>query len=347
MDRADSLAIWTGYKERFESLKASADSALALDPENAASCKMARVARLELRGVRIEIEKKRKELGDNYLRKTQAINAAAKELKELIEPYEAKLLEIEEHAERVESERKRVLTQERTAALVAVNGSLTGLNLGDLPEEQWAEMLAGAKLVHEAKLAEAAKIEAERIAKEKADAEERERIRIENEKLKSEAEAREKQLAEERAEAERKAKEAAEKARKEREAIEAKAKAEREEAEKKAAAERAEIEAKARAEREAAEAKAKAEREAREKLEAEKKAREEAEAKAQAEREKAARKAAAAPDAEKIKSFAETVRALKLPGFSTEAGKLTAAEVAAKVESFAKWIETKAEELSK
>jgi len=75
---------------------------------------------------------------------------------------------------------------------------------------------------------------------------------------------------------------------------------------------------------------------------ADQKAKEAAQVKAEA---LAAKKAAAAPDKLKIDGFASTVRALDVPAMKTEAGQAVAAEIAAKVENFANWIEAQAASL--
>ncbi len=117
------------------------------------------------------------------------------------------------------------------------------------------------------------RIEDDRIAKERADAEERERIRIENVKLKEEADLREWRLSEERrlhdeSIAKERAKADAEKrvmedrARQDREAAEKKLREEREKAE----AEKKKAEEKARKEKAAADKKAEAERKEKERL---------------------------------------------------------------------------------
>lgn len=353
MDRADAPAIWSGYLEKFTSLKASADSVLASDPSNPMSAKLARTARLEFRKARIEIEAKRKELGETYLRKKQAVDGEANKLKDLIEPYEEKLLAIEQHAERVESDRIEALAVTRMEAVAPFLSP--GQPLPDLrviTEEQFQTLLTDIRTLHEGRIEAALKSERERLAKEKADAEERERMRLENERLKKEAEEREAQAKAERDRAEKARVEAETKARKEREAIEAKARDEREEAESKLRKEQDEINDKSRAhrleleaEREAAEAKAAVERAAREKLEREKKAREEAEAKRVRDAEKAAKKAAAAPDREKLAAFVLLLRGLPLPALTTRNGALVKADLEKRVESLAEWIETEANEI--
>lgn len=108
------------------------------------------------------------------------------------------------------------------------------------------------------------RIEDERIAKEKADAEEQSRIKAENEKLKADALKKEQELSIARAKAEAEKKAIEEKARKEREAAELLAK----EARAKAEAEKRAVEAKAEKEREEAKKKLDEERRKTEQLEA-------------------------------------------------------------------------------
>ena len=128
-----------------------------------------------------------------------------------------------------------------------------------------------------AKAEEEAQAERDRIAQEEAERKEQERIRLENERLKKEAEAKEKALAKERAKVEAEKEAAEKKAREEREAAE---KA-RLEAERKASEEKEQIETAARVEREKIQAEKEAiERKAQQDKEA-------AEKKVQAERKKA------------------------------------------------------------
>jgi hypothetical protein len=356
MKRGDTLAIWTGYKSDFEALKGSIETVLASDPALPANAKIARANRLEIRRVRLAVESKRKELGEVHLREIQGINREAKILKDMIEPYEEKLQAIEDHAERVEAERITKLTADRVAELSKFTTISNAVNYGALTDAEFDAMLADAKKLHELREAEAKRAEEIRIAKEKAEAEERERIRLENERLKKEAEEREAAIAIERrkeadaraaeaarVEAERKA--AEEKSRKEREAIEAKAKADREAAEAKAEADRKEAARLAKIEADRLKAIADKERKEREAAEAQiaaQKAKEEKERRAM---EAAAKKAAAAPDAEKLRCLAKTVRSLAMPQMTTEDGQTIVAAILSERETFAKRIETAAAEL--
>lgn len=339
MARAESPAVWNEYETKLVSLRQSADAVLKLDPANPESSKLARVARLSLRSVRIDVEAKRKELTEFHLRKKQSIDSEAKTIKEAIEEYENKLKAIEDHAERVEAERLAKLRSDREAEMRAL-GWVGMFDLATLSDDDFAKMLAGQKGEVERIEAEKKAAEEARIAKEKAEAEERERLRKENEAMRAAAEAREKEIAAERERVEKARKEAEEKARKEREAIEAKAKAEREEAERKAAAEKAEADRLAKIEREKIEVKAREEREAREKAEAEIARQKKAEEDRIAEEERKKAEAAAAPDKEKLIALAEVVRAIEIPEFATTKFKNLAPKIRAAIDELATKIAT-------
>jgi hypothetical protein len=324
--------IREGFQSAFEQAETWREKALAIKVTSLAdkeAMKQAREMRLVLKNIRVEAEKKRKALKEDALVMGRAIDGVNNLLLAAIQPLERHLEEQERFAERLaEQERQRRLS-ERTEALqpyLEANQVIPALDA--MTDDQFAKYLEDAKLLHAAKLEAAKKAEAERIAREQAEAAERERLRIENERLRAEAAEREAKAKAEREAAEKAQREAAEKARKEREAIEAKAKAERE---------AAELELnRIKAEQEAA---AKKEREAREKLERElaaKKAAEEAKAKAEAE---AIKKAAQAPDKEKLLLIAESVRSIKMPSVSTDEAKRILADISTKRDNFAKWIE--------
>lgn len=319
--------IELGFKDSFAQAEKWRVQALAIKVtsiDQKAEMKLARTIRLELKGVRVAAEKTRKALKEDALRMGKAIDGVNNLLLAAIVPLEKHLEEQEQFGERLlEAERQATLAR-RTAELAPYlsEGQLVPA-LDVMSAEQFSSYLEDAKTLHATKIEAAKRAEAERIAKEQAEAAERERLRIENEKLRQEAAERE---AKAKADREKMQQEAREQAEKERQ-------------------ERAAIQAKADAERKAVEAKAQEEREAREKLEreiAEAKAAEQAALAAAA---KAAKKAARAPDKAKALAFAGTVRALKAPEASTTEGKAVMAEITAKIEGFAKWIETQASNL--
>lgn len=283
-------------------------------------------ARMHVRSLRVDVEKRRKELKASSLEYGRKVDAAAKELTELMEPIETHLDKEEERInqekERLRKEKAeaaRAATQARIDAFLAVGRSVPFVVAEQMTEEDYA-----------AQLAEAA--EAYRIAQEKAAAEEAERKRLQAEedaRRKAEAE----RLATERAEleAQRKAheeqqrieREKIETVRREQEAEQARQREELRKQQEAIDAEKrrlAEAEAKRlhevdleRARVEAAE-KAKAEEQARQKREAE-------ESKARAEIEEARRLRAEAlrPDKEKLIALADQLAEIEVPNLSEAA----------------------------
>jgi DNA repair exonuclease SbcCD ATPase subunit len=388
---ADQLApsMLTNIRDGFAAAFAKADewrqkamSIKVTSADQTGDMKLARVARLELKAIRVEAEKVRKKLKEESLLMGRAIDGTNAILLAAIVPLETYLEEQENFAARLLAEQKARIIIERTAALapyVTEGQALPPFDI--LTPEGFDQLLADYRLLHEAKIEAARKAEEERIAKEKAEAEaralreaeeaaERERVRLEMERLRAEATAaaiEAERLAAER-EAERLAAEAERrKIEEEREAerLAAKAEADRIAAEREAErrkleAERQKVEAEAAAKLRAQEALLKAEREAAAREAAAREAAREAERLAEAERirlEKARiaaeakakadaeAKAARAPDKTKLKAFADQVRGLAVPTATTEDGKRVAAEIAHKVASFATWIETQTSSL--
>ena len=304
--------------------------------------KEARAARLTLVKLRTSADKTRSETKAQYLRMSKAIDGANNIFLAMVVPIEEQFEAIEKAEERrIAAERIARATERLEAVRPYVEEGFPIPPLGDLSEIQFSEYLAGAKLLHETKAAAIAKAETDRIEREQKEAAEREEQRLENVRLKAEAEAREKAMKAER--------EAAEK---ERAKIEAAAKIERDKAE----AARLAAEEAARKERAAIEAKAKADAEAREKAEREAKALRDAEAKRLAEIESAriakekadadaAKKAAAAPDKAKLIEFAISVRDIPVPTVKSADANAVRDDIAAKLESLAKWIEAQAAKL--
>ena len=299
---------------------------------------VARASRLLLKKIRVEAGHKKDELKASLLQRTRAIDGAFRVIESVINPLEEKLDAIEKAELRRIEAAKAALKAERDAALRQYGIDTQWIQTGEMRDSQFLAML------DQARAAYLAKIEAERVAKEKAeaeakaaaeaaaakakaDAEERERQRLENERLRKEAEEREAAAKIEREKA------AAEKA-----AIEAKAKAERDAAAAKLAEERKAreaAEAAAIAERRKAEAelaeKLKIEREARWKLEQQAAVARKAEADRIAAEQAAAARAAAAPDAAKLAAYAAALEAVELPQMATEAGKRVMDDIARQI----------------
>lgn len=245
----------------------------------------ARQKRLALKEVRVTVEKKRKLLKEDSLKTGRAIDNVARFVKEIIEPAEAYLESQEKFAELAQAKRAADLHAARVEALMQYTDDISLYNIDSMTDEQFETILASVKAQHEAKLAEAKRLEKERIAKEKADAAVAEAQRKENERLKAEAAARDKKDAEDRA------------AR----AAEAKKDYDKHEAERKAT-----------------DAKLALERQKREALE-----KEQAAALAQAEKERldaeeTKRQALLAPDKDKLLALADTIENMELPDLEAE-----------------------------
>lgn len=145
------------YEEIAKDWEAKAKAIVVTNASQVTEMKMAREGRLFLAQKRIDVEKTRKALKEQSLRKGQAIDAIAKFLTSLIEPTEKYLKEQEDFVK--------------------------------IQKEKEEERL---------RIEKEAQAENVRLAQEKADREERDRIKAENEKLKKEAEEREAVLSKEK-----------------------------------------------------------------------------------------------------------------------------------------------------
>ncbi len=303
---------------------------------------IARRVRLETVKIRTGCDKKRKELKADILVRGKAIDGLCSLVEMSATSLEKQMEDIEKEAERKEAARIKALADDRAGKLRQFcDPSL--YDLGRMTDQAFDGLLEGQRLAAEKREADriaAEKAEVERAAKAKADAEDAEKkrqeelatakeaARIAHEKAKAEAVARAKVEAE-AAEQARIAREQAAEEKRKADAILAAERAARAKAEAEAAAkakadaeemkrQRDELFAKARAEadRVAAEKRkadeaiaaerrlvAELERAAMEKAEAEAAAK----AKAEADAAEAKRKAAAAPDAQKIREFADGI----------------------------------------
>jgi len=291
-------------------------------------------ARMVVKGIRIDVEKRRKALKADALEWGKKVDSEAKRIFNRIEPIETHLTKQEEvitkEQERIRAEKERKLqeaAQARCDTMARIGVALSYAQSLTMTEDDFAPILADALARYDAEQA--------LIAEEKR----LEQERIETERKSREAEAA--KLAEERAEIEklraeqdRIQKEEEAKLRAEREKIEAERRAvenARHEQEHKAAVEAAKKEA---AEKAIREAKEQAEREAREKAEAERLAKEEA-----------ARQEALRPDKEKIIAYASKILTVPLPDVSTQAAKEFMKEIKKRVSTLEHYIIKAAQEL--
>lgn len=200
----------------------------------------ARKARLALKEIRVNLDKKRKELKEESLRKGKAIDGMANVLKFLIEPIEEYLEKQEKFVEIRETERKDKLEAERKETLLALDVDTAFYNLKEMPQDTFDNLVKTATEAKRLKEEAYKRAEEDRIEKEKKEADEREAQRIENARLKAEKEEQDKAIAKEREESEKKLKaerEAKEKLEKEKRDREEKERKEREKKEREEKAE--------------------------------------------------------------------------------------------------------------
>jgi len=212
--------------------KEKAESLVVTDVSQVKEMADAREARLALQKVRTSADKKRKELKEESLRYGKAVQDVYNLIEGTIKPIEEHLHLQEKFAEIQRQKEVDTITLKRNkellpfAEFVAVN-----LDLGNMSESDYQNVLKGAMMLTKIKAKEDAEAEAKRIEVEAEAKEERERIQKENERLRNEAKEREALLAEERMkreaiEAEQKAAEEAERQRKDQERKEAERQAE-------------------------------------------------------------------------------------------------------------------------
>lgn len=277
-------SMFTPMLDKMEELEVEYNEVIKeeITPGLIAKAKALRMKYVKVRTGTAEIHK---ELKAFYLKGGRFVDAF-KNTQEFASGEKEKTLKaIEEHFENIEREKKEKLKTERIALIQPYVDDVNTYMLGEMSEDGFQKLLAGSKLQYEMRIEAERKAEEERIAREKAEAEEREKQRLENIRLKKEAEEREK---------------AAEAERKKQAEIIAKQKAEADKKEKELRD------------------KAEAERKAREKAEAELKAKREAEEAEKRALIAAEKKAKRAPDKDKLNSFAQSIIDLQRPDVKSE-----------------------------
>jgi len=264
----------------------------------------AREIRLKFVKVRTKGDEIHKTIKETYLLRTRAIDGVRNIYKLKIAENETKLKDIELHFERIEQAEKDKKNAERELALSKYVADVSLYNYKEMNDEVFTNMLLSAKKVWEAEQEVIKQAELDRIENEKKLEAEREAQRLENIKLKKEAEEREAELA------------------KEREAKEAELEAERLKAKKIAD----EMQKKA---DEDAKEKARLQKEIDDKKAEDDRLKKEADAKAQADelaRLKAEKQAELAPDKDKMKKYAVELGCLEVPKLQSDEAKKTLAK---------------------
>ena len=178
------LAPFYDFEEQARRLVIDAEAIAKLEP-TAANAKVARTMRLEIRPFRTSIERRHAELKRPVLDEGARLDDAKNALIELLKPIESKLLAIEQHAER---EAARLLDELRTARVAEITPFLNGpvaVDLGVMPDAEYAAMLDDVRVAHAERVAREAKAKVDALAAIEADKAAREAQRIENERLRA------------------------------------------------------------------------------------------------------------------------------------------------------------------
>lgn len=180
------------------------DTIVVADVNDKTNMKLANTIRLGVRQIRLDAEKvfdaKRAEVQQEMLSyKTEdSLWLKSKQIMQILTK------EIEENArwkeetkERIEAEIKELKIQERINE-VSKYAEINRIEFELMSDDSFDSFLSGLKTTYTSKIEAERKAEQDRIEREKADAEEREQQKLENERLKIEAENREKEIEAER-----------------------------------------------------------------------------------------------------------------------------------------------------
>lgn len=148
------LETFQGFFDSASEWETKAEMCKVTNRDQKVEMKLAREGRLYLKNIRVEVEKKRKDLKEQSLREGKAIDGIANVLKSLIIPIEQKLegyekfIEIEDarlaEERRIEIEEKRAF---RTEKLAPFNADLSCYNLGEMTEEVFEQLYQMTKVV--------------------------------------------------------------------------------------------------------------------------------------------------------------------------------------------------------
>jgi len=207
LEQSKAQYILNQFQDYFKSaaeLELKAKSIVVTDATQLTEMKQAREYRIALKNKRCEVENTRVKLKEQSIREGKAIDGVANVLKALIVPLEEHLEKQERFAEIAEAKRKSELAQTRKEQLAQFECDSSFYDLGNMPNEQYVDLVAGAELTYNQKIEAKKREEKERIDREAADAKRRQDIEDENKRLRKEADDRSKKEAAEKAEKEAK-----------------------------------------------------------------------------------------------------------------------------------------------
>jgi hypothetical protein len=194
------LESFSGFIQNISEYEEIAKQILVKEENQTEEMKRAREIRLKVKEIRVNANKKRIELKDDYLRVGKAIQGVYNIIEAITIPIERHLEKQEKFVELKREKEKIELGIKRSNLLSEFVEDASLYNLAEMSEQGFNELLNASKVAKEQKMKAEKELEEEqqRIIKEREA--ENERIRIENEKLKADAEKRKKELEKEKEE---------------------------------------------------------------------------------------------------------------------------------------------------
>lgn len=177
------------------------DSVNVVNENDKVNMKLANTIRLGVRQVRLDAEKtfdkKRDEVQQqmlSYKTEDQLWLKAKQTMQILTKEIEETARWKEETKARFDAEQKELKVQQRILKIQKIAPEMLRSEFEYMSDETFDIFFSGIEKAYNDRIEAEKKTEIERIVKEKAEADERERIRIENQRLKAEVEAKEKQM---------------------------------------------------------------------------------------------------------------------------------------------------------
>jgi len=171
---------------------------------NGIVCKDAKKLRLSIAKTRTSVGKIHRAEKDFYLQAGRFVDACKNKLQTPLKEMEGKLKDIETHFEKLEEEKNENVRQERNAIVDALDPEAReGIDLAFMPEKAFVSFVGGLKYAKEQKEKAETELEAQRKENERIEAEKRQAIIDENNRLAEEKAKLEEEQAKKEAEAKR------------------------------------------------------------------------------------------------------------------------------------------------
>jgi hypothetical protein len=185
---------FTPFYSEAEKLVAKAETIKVVDETSLEAMAEAGIIRKQLQRIRIESDKVRYALKEDSRKEGNAIQGIYNKLIEITGPVEERLEKDEKFLEIREAEKKAAKLLDRVERLSQYVADVSLYNLKDMADEIFDELFKDCKDKFEKEQARLVKEEEDRVALEKKNAEEAEKTRIENKKLKKENEEKDRKI---------------------------------------------------------------------------------------------------------------------------------------------------------